>query len=230
MLNDFGMEGGSMFPNILTFNANTGQWKLRRDGETNVIDMPSKVVMDLEVFQKGWNLILKGQAPQSQMVKYDKPFPVKPGEEFKKTFCIRLYHKDIGLCEFGSNSGMVGQAVQKFFNTYLEGRPDDKQIPVVAIKENGSAGEWFVPNLEVVKYINRPEGLTEINVTETPDLSMPEKPNENQFDDSIDVSPHMDDRLGKDSKKKKAIPYTKAEEDAEMAKLDAALGIDDDEF
>lgn len=117
------------------------------------------------------------------------------------------------------------------FNTYLEGRPDDKQIPVVAIKENGSAGEWFVPNLEVIKYVDRPEGLTEINVTETVDLSMPGKPNENQFDDdNIDVSPHMDDRLGKDSKKKKAIPYTKEEVDAEMAKLDASLGIDDDEF
>ena len=229
MLNDFGMEGGSQFPNILTFNANTGQWKLRRDGETNVIDMPSKVVMDLAVMQKGWNLILKGQAPQSQMVKHDKPFPAKPGDEFKKTFCIRLFAKDIGLCEFGSNSGMVGQAIQKFFNSYLEGRPDDKQIPVVAIKENGNAGEWFVPQFEVIKYVDRPEGLPEINVTETTDLSMPGKPNENQFDD-IDVPPHMDDRLGKGDKRKKAIPYTKAEVDAEMAKLDASLGIDDDEF
>ena len=230
MLNDFGMEGGSMFPNILTFNANTGQWKLRRDGEWNIIEFPEKVVMDLEVMQKGWILLLKNQAPQSQMVKHDKPFPVKPGEEFKKTFCIRMYHKDIGLCEFGSNASNVGKAMQTFFNDYLANRPDDKQIPVVVPKKNAEAGEWFVPQFEIIKYVKRPEGLTEINVTETPDLSMPEKPNENQFDDSIDVSPHMDDRLGKDSKKKKAIPYTKAEEDAEMAKLDAALGIDDDEF
>jgi len=229
MLNDFNMEGSSMFPNIVTFNANSGVWKLRQDGETNEVQMPKQVVMDLAVFTKGWNLILKGQAPQANMVKYDKPFPAKPGEEFKKTFCIRMYAKDIGLCEFGSNSAMVSQAVQKFFNTYLEGRPDAVKVPVVAIKENGKAGEWYVPNFEIVKYIDRPEGLTEINITETSNLAMPGKPNENQFDD-IDVPPHMDDRLGKRDGKKKAIPYTKAEEDAEMAKLDAALGTDDDEF
>jgi len=183
MLNDFTMEGNSMFPNILTFNANSGVWKLRQDGETNEIQMPKQVVMDLEVFQKGWNLILKGQAPQSHLVKYDKPFPAKPGEEFKKTFCIRMYSKDIGLCEFGSNSGMVGQAIQKFFNTYLEGRPDAVKVPVVAIKPNGKAGEWYVPNFEIVKYVARPEGLTEITLFDEPDLSMSGKPNENQFDD-----------------------------------------------
>ena len=183
MLNDFTMEGNSMFPNILTFNANSGVWKLRQDGETNEIEMPKQVVMDLEVFQKGWNLILKGQAPQSHLVKYDKPFPAKPGEEFKKTFCIRMYSKDIGLCEFGSNSGMVGQAIQKFFNTYLEGRPDAVKVPVVAIKPNGKAGEWYVPNFEIVKYVARPEGLTEITLFDEPDLSMSGKPNENQFDD-----------------------------------------------
>mgnify|MGYP003672273254 CR=1 FL=1 len=225
MLNDFGMEGASMFPNILTFNANTGQWKLRKDGETNPIDMPSKVVMDLNVFQKGWNLILKGQAPQSHLVKWDKPFPVKPGEEFKKTFCIRVYGKDIGLCEFGSNSNMVSQAIQKFFNTYLEGRPDENKIAVVAINANGSAGEWFIPNLQVVKYIDRPEGLTEVDfIDSAPNLASPTKSDENQFGDT-EIPPHMNDTLGKQDKKKKAIPYTKEEEDAEMAKLDDALGV-----
>lgn len=201
MLNDFTMEGSSMFPNILTFNANSGVWKLRQDGETNEVQMPKQVVMDLAVFTKGWNLILKGQAPQANMVKYDKPFPAKPGEEFKKTFCIRMYAKDIGLCEFGSNSAMVGQAIQKFFNTYLEGRPDEVKVPVVAIKENGKAGEWYVPNFEIVKYIDRPEGLTEINVTETSNLAMDGKPNENQFDD---VDTYM--KPAKPSSRKKVHP------------------------
>tara|TARA_X000001382_G_scaffold16731_3_gene10522 strand:- start:911 stop:1603 length:693 start_codon:yes stop_codon:yes gene_type:complete len=230
MLNDFTMEGSSMFPNIVTFNANEGFWAIRKDGEVNKIQMPKQVAMDLEVFTKGWNLIISKKAPQSHMAKYDKPFPDKPAENFKKTFCIRMYAKDIGLCEFGSNSAMVGQAIQKFFNGYLESRPDAVKIPVVAIKDNIQVSEWFIPNFEIVKYIDRPEGLTEINVTETSNLAMDDKPNENQFDDSINVSPHMDDRLGKGDKRKKAIPYTKAEEDAEMAKLDAALGTDDDEF
>jgi hypothetical protein len=220
MLNDFTMEGNSMFPNILTFNANSGVWKLRQDGETNEIQMPKQVVMDLEVFQKGWNLILKGQAPQSHLVKYDKPFPAKPGEEFKKTFCIRMYAKDIGLCEFGSNSGMVGQAIQKFFNTYLEGRPDAVKVPVVAIKPNGKAGEWYVPNFEIVKYIARPEGLTEITLFDEPDLSMSDKPNENQFDD-------MDSYVkpSKPSSRKKVDPSEEPNDS-----LDCLDTEDDDEF
>lgn len=222
MLNDFTMEGNSMFPNILTFNANSGVWKLRQDGETNEIQMPKQVVMDLEVFQKGWNLILKGQAPQSHLVKYDKPFPAKPGEEFKKTFCIRMYSKDIGLCEFGSNSGMVGQAIQKFFNTYLEGRPDAVKVPVVAIKPNGKAGEWYVPNFEIVKYIDRPEGLTEITLFDEPDLSMSDKPNENQFDD-------MDTyvRPAKPSSRRKVHPSEEPNDSLDCLDVDSS---DDDEF
>lgn len=224
MLNDFNMEGSSMFPNIVTFNANSGVWKLRQDGETNEVQMPKQVVMDLEVFTKGWNLILKGQAPQANMVKYDKPFPAKPGEEFKKTFCIRMYAKDIGLCEFGSNSAMVSQAIQKFFNTYLEGRPDEVKVPVVAIKDNGKAGEWYVPNFEIVKYIDRPEGLTEINVTETDtsDLAMDGKPNENQFDDLDSyVKP------AKPSSRKKVHPSEEPNDSLDCLDSD---GSDDDEF
>ena len=86
MLNDFNMEGSSMFPNIVTFNANSGVWKLRQDGETNEVQMPKQVVMDLAVFTKGWNLILKGQAPQANMVSTTNRFLLNLVRNLRKHF------------------------------------------------------------------------------------------------------------------------------------------------
>tara|TARA_R110002012_G_scaffold138888_5_gene295827 strand:+ start:11199 stop:11936 length:738 start_codon:yes stop_codon:yes gene_type:complete len=234
----------NMFPNRLKFNANKGKFYCNSTGEDVEITFPKKVVMDLEVFTHGWNLLQGGAKPQFNMAKHSKPLPKKPlSDEFKMTFCIRLYNKKIGLCEFQSQSNYVQRSVQNLQNDYLINRPDDKKVPVVTLREIAKTknGKFQVPIFQIEEYIDRPEGLTEINVTETKelpkhldpddvDLSMPGKPNENQFDDNdIDVPPHMDDRLGKNSSKKKAVPFTKEEEDAEMAKLDAALGLDEDE-
>ena len=98
------------------------------------------------------------------------------------------------------------------------------KVPVVAIKPNGKAGEWYVPNFEIVKYIDRPEGLTEINVTETDtsNLAMDGKPNENQFDDLDSyVKP------AKPSSRKKVHPSEEPNDSLDCLDSD---GSDDDEF
>jgi len=170
-------SGGGDFLPIMKFSAKDGSF-VRQDrhqgadghwekSETEM-DLPFKVVMDMDAIEVGF-IAFTTTGPDFRFVKVGEPMPVKPSDEHKEGFRIRMYNKEIGLREMSSSSKIVRNQMNNLHDAYLAGKADNPgKVPVIEITgsdriqiETKAQGTqtFRSPKWSISGWVDRPAGL-----------------------------------------------------------------------
>jgi hypothetical protein len=83
---------------------------------------------------RGWVYRLHKTGPDFRFVQVGEPMPVKPSDEHKEGFRIRMYNKEIGLREMSSSSKIVRNQMNDLHDAFLAGKADNPgKVPVIEI-------------------------------------------------------------------------------------------------
>jgi hypothetical protein len=150
-----------------------GTWE---KSETEM-DLPVKVVMDLEEIEVGYIAFL-ATGPDFHMVKVGQAKPPAPSPEHKEGFRVRLYNKDLGLREMSSSSKIVRNQMNALHDQWLAGKSDNAgKLPVVEITgseritietKNQGTQAFRAPKWSIVSWIERPAGMDAAAVAQEP--------------------------------------------------------------
>ena len=144
MLDEPRSGGSGDFLPIITFAATTGEWLAHNsvnDGSGWVrsrseIDVPTKVVMDLDNIEEGWILIGQGHVDMA-MAKHGEGVPDRPSVEHKAGFRITLGNKALGVRQFSHTAKTVRGAISKLHDQWIRERADNPgKLPVVEIAKS----------------------------------------------------------------------------------------------
>lgn len=170
-------SGGGDFLPIVKFSAKDGSF-VRQDRHQGAdgtwekseseMDLPLKVVMDLDNIEVGF-IAFTTTGPDFRFVKVGEAMPVKPSDEHKEGFRVRLYNKELGLREMSSSSKIVRNQMNTLHDQWLAGKADNPgKVPVVEItgseritietKAQGTQA-FRAPKWSISSWIDRPEGM-----------------------------------------------------------------------
>jgi len=179
-------SGGGDFLPIMKFSAKDGSF-VRQDrhqgadghwekSETEM-DLPFKVVMDMDAIEVGF-IAFTTTGPNFRLVKVGEPMPVKPSDEHKEGFRIRMYNKEIGLREMSSSSKIVRNQMNDLHDAYLAGKADNPgKVPVIEITgsdriqiETKAQGTqtFRSPKWSIAGWVDRPAGLDKAEAAPEP--------------------------------------------------------------
>jgi len=179
-------SGGGDFLPIMKFSAKDGSF-VRQDrhqgadghwekSETEM-DLPFKVVMDMDAIEVGF-IAFTTTGPDFRFVKVGEPMPVKPSDEHKEGFRIRMYNKEIGLREMSSSSKIVRNQMNDLHDSYLAGKADNPgKVPVIEITgsdriqiETKAQGTqtFRSPKWSIAGWVDRPAGLDKAEAAPEP--------------------------------------------------------------
>jgi hypothetical protein len=179
-------SGGGDFLPIMKFSAKDGSF-VRQDrhqgadghwekSETEM-DLPFKVVMDMDAIEVGF-IAFTTTGPDFRFVKVGEPMPVKPSDEHKEGFRIRMYNKEIGLREMSSSSKIVRNQMNDLHDAYLAGKADNPgKVPVIEITgsdriqiETKAQGTqtFRSPKWSITGWVDRPAGLDKAEAAPEP--------------------------------------------------------------
>ena len=184
-------SGGGDFLPIMKFSAKDGSF-VRQDrhqgadghwekSETEM-DLPFKVVMDMDAIEVGF-IAFTTTGPDFRFVKVGEPMPVKPSDEHKEGFRIRMYNKEIGLREMSSSSKIVRNQMNDLHDAYLAGKADNPgKVPVIEITgsdriqiETKAQGTqtFRSPKWSIAGWVDRPAGLDKAEAAPEPAVAAP---------------------------------------------------------
>jgi hypothetical protein len=159
--------GGGDFVTYVKYNAKAGRFYTKPDGggdEYEVTDFTA--IFDMENLQTGWFLFAAGQAPSKMMDASLTHMSANPGEGYKRGFQLNLYSdKNLsGLREFSSTAGVVIEAMNTLYDQWEANKASNAgKIPVVksfgVTPITGKHGTSYRPDLQIVDWADRPEGL-----------------------------------------------------------------------
>ena len=170
-------SGGGDFLPIMKFSAKDGSF-VRQDrhqgadghwekSETEM-ELPFKVVMDMDQIEVGF-IAFTTTGPDFRFVQVGEPMPVKPSDEHKEGFRIRMYNKEIGLREMSSSSKIVRNQMNDLHDAYLSGKADNLgKVPVIEITgsdriqiETKAQGTqtFRSPKWAIAGWVDRPAGM-----------------------------------------------------------------------
>jgi hypothetical protein len=150
-----------------------GHWE---KSETEM-DLPFKVVMDMDAIEVGF-IAFTTTGPDFRFVKVGEPMPIKPSDEHKEGFRIRMFNKEIGLREMSSSSKIVRNQMNDLHDAYLAGKADNPgKVPVVEITgsdriqiETKAQGTqtFRSPKWSIAGWVDRPAGLDKAEAAPEP--------------------------------------------------------------
>lgn len=150
-----GLSSGS--GSYIRFSPSINAWQLGKDE----IDL-KKIVFDLDTIKTGWGLMAEGQAPQWVWDASIGARTVKPGDEFKRGFSVRVWlGPDRGWAEWSSTGTGPCMGFEALAAVAMA-QKDDNPGKVVACAYKGSTaqkvgkGNTRVPNFEVIGWIDKP--------------------------------------------------------------------------
>ncbi len=170
-------SGGGDFLPIMKFSAKDGSF-VRQDrhqtsegtwekSETEM-ELPFKVLMDMDQIEVGF-IAFTTTGPDFRFVKVGEPMPVKPSDEHKEGFRIRMYNKEIGLREMSSSSKIVRNQMNDLHDAYLAGKADNAgKMPIIEITgsdriqiETKAQGTqtFRSPKWSIAGWVDRPAGM-----------------------------------------------------------------------
>jgi len=170
-------SGGGDFLPIMKFSAKDGSF-VRQDrhqgadgtwekSETEM-ELPFKVVMDMDAIEVGF-IAFTTTGPDFRFVQVGEPMPVKPSDEHKEGFRIRMYNKEIGLREMSSSSKIVRNQMNDLHDAYLAGKADNAgKMPIIEITgsdriqiETKAQGTqtFRSPKWSIAGWVDRPAGM-----------------------------------------------------------------------
>ena len=174
----------------LKFNAKDGVW-IRKywngsEAVEEVIDSNFDVVADLSEggVRVGWANFATGGKPSIIDVPIGNQLPQKPDDDHKKYFNVKLYNKEFGVINWGSNALSVLNWFDKVHDAYVKKTDKKELLPLLSFKgvsEPQSFGKATVklPKGRFTKWVERPEAMIDYN-----------KPNNTvKSDDTTEVKP-----------------------------------------
>lgn len=168
------VSGGGNFDPWVKFNSKAGRFYIKGDtGEVEVA--PTSFVADLGNIKTGWISFVQGQAPV-RVWDADLLTPaVKPSEDAKRGFSLRLYSKSTfnGVVELSSNSLHLCTSITELYSAYeAQAAANPGLVPVVkytgATVMKDKMGNNYKPNFVIEKWTQRPVELDEEVVQEEP--------------------------------------------------------------
>jgi len=168
--------GGDILP-IIKFDAKGGDWlKQNRvqgpDGtwqkHEEEVAAPFKFCADLAALEVGFLSFATG-APDFHMVTIGDPMPVRPSDDHKQAFRMRVVVSgESGPREFSHSAKTVLRVVDKLHDQYMAERSANAgKLPVIeagtpeTIKMQGPNGElrFKAPTLSIVSWVDRPAAM-----------------------------------------------------------------------
>jgi hypothetical protein len=170
------------------YNAKSGKWSRKVDGSE--IDFESfTAIFDLENIKTGWFYVGAGVAPEkvfhkSLTEKVAKPEGTttdasgKVSSKFKEGLQFDMYStKDLGgVCEFFCTAQSVLRPLLELYNGKFSQERDANSgnVPVFSIngytKETTKHGVNYVPKIEFLKWVARPDALKAGSTTSNDDV------------------------------------------------------------
>lgn len=185
--------GGGDFIPFLRYSASTSSWSTA-DGAFQF----KSAAFDLDRIETGWMLLAENQAPQwVQDESRDKLAQRPAGEgEWKRGFKVllfspKMFGEEQPVREWGTNSTGATMAMEKLFAAWEAEKPSDGQVAVVeftgATPTKVGRGNTNVPTLNIVKLIDRPAELDDVNNADgnTEATSSSDAPSANTEDDDF---------------------------------------------
>jgi len=184
-------SGGGDFLPIMKFSAKDGSF-VRQDrhqgadghwekSETEM-DLPFKVVMDMDAIEVGF-IAFTTTGPDFRFVQVGEPMPIKPSDEHKEGFRIRMFNKEIGLREMSSSSKIVRNQMNDLHDAYLAGKADNPgKVPVIEITgsdriqiETKAQGTqtFRSPKWSIAGWVDRPAGVDKAEAAPEPAVAAP---------------------------------------------------------
>ena len=124
--------------------------------------------MDMDQIEVGF-IAFTTTGPDFRFVKVGEPMPVKPSDEHKEGFRIRMYNKEIGLREMSSSSKIVRNQMNDLHDAYLAGKADNAgKMPIIEITgsdriqiETKAQGTqtFRSPKWSIAGWVDRPAGM-----------------------------------------------------------------------
>lgn len=166
MSNPAGSEGG--FKVYVSYNAKAGRWYTKKDEpdapQFEVTDMTA--IFDMDNLQTGWFLFAPGVAPVKHMDPSLAQAAPSPGEGFKRGFQLDVFSDKnlLGVREFSATAGIVIEAMNDLHDHWLAGKDANLgKLPVVkcvgVTPVTNKHGTNYRPQLEIVKWVDRPAAL-----------------------------------------------------------------------
>jgi hypothetical protein len=161
----------------------SGQW------ETDTVEITNdfQAVIDMENVEVGWMNFQAGSAPDFKMVALGEQLPPKPGDAHRQGFRVRM--KLGKMCggdvrEIAGNAKVMIAGFDKLHTAYEAGLGQNAgKLPVVKLAktipvttgQKGQQSTNYEPVFEIVKWVDRPEGLTAPNAPEATQAQEPKK-------------------------------------------------------
>lgn len=150
-----GLSGGGGGAYI-RFMPSANSWMLGKDEITL-----KKVYFDLDTVKAGWGLMAEGQAPQWVWDEALGKPAVKPGDDYRRGFSVKVYlGPDKGWAEWSSTGTGPCMGFDEFYVAAIQLQRAANQV-VVANYTGSTAkkvgkGNTRVPNFEVAGVVERP--------------------------------------------------------------------------
>jgi hypothetical protein len=172
------------FTPFVKYNAKSGRWSIRKDGQDVEIQNPV-FVADLANARKAWLYFMDNQTPQVEYFpSLDAQVP-KPSENHKLGISLNLFSEANfgGVVKMESNSINTCSAINELYKLY-EDSPESKKGKLPVIKAEGvepikgNYGTNYKPVFKIEKWVDRPAAFDEIDikqsVTSQPESSVSE--------------------------------------------------------
>lgn len=190
-------SSGDILP-IIKFDAKAGEF-IKVDSEQTAdgtwskdqieLDIPFKVIMDLENIEVGWLAFPLG-GPDFHMVKLGDKMPAQPTDEHKQAFRIKLFSKSLGVRVFSHSAKTVVRCMDALHTQYeAERAANPGKMPVVeagkceTVKIQTPQGElrFKAPNWKIVSWVNAPDELSVAGTAPEPDPAPAAEDDDNEF-------------------------------------------------
>jgi hypothetical protein len=173
------LNDGSNFLPFIRWYASTQSWTLRADGEDQNV-LIETAAFDFQNLKLGWGLFSEGAAPDWSWDNGARA--AKPSPDHKRGFSIPIYAPKafgeaaaLAVWESTARGSCIGME-------RLTAQIDENQIEtkVAVVKFNGASperigkGATSVPILELVKYVDRPDGMDDAPAPVETDSESPE--------------------------------------------------------
>ena len=167
--------GGGDFVTYCKYNAKAGRWYTKDDDGNEYEVQNMTAVFDFPNIKTGLMKFMAGSAPEyifdTTVGSQDAQAP-NGADGFKRGFLIHLFANDAwqGVREMSSTAGVVNEQMNALYDAY-DSAPEKAagQLPVVQCVKvdaiEGKHGTNYAPDLQIVGWSDRPEGLGDGNVS-----------------------------------------------------------------
>jgi hypothetical protein len=182
---------GDFLP-YLKFNGKAGRWYTRNDVGEEIEITDLHAIFDLAQIRTGWIYFAENEPPQTVWDTNGTTAPKPPNlPKAKRGFAVAVFAPKLGgLREFSATSNGAVIAMRDLYDNQYERAPERLQgkVPVVTCEKvlpvKSKFGTNFEPVLKIVKWVDRPIGLTVEAPAMVPPKPVPPRPARDDFTDT----------------------------------------------